>query len=105
MMYLVSVDYTWKLTRKRSRRGHQSSAFKKNQLYIQADINIFKKKLPLPFSQVQTKQKARRLSSDYNNSNKNIKQRMKEEASHCVGRVWVILNNSYEVCRETAKSV
>lgn len=59
MMYLVSVDYTWKLTRKRSRRGHQSSAFKKNQLYIQADINIFLKKLPLPFSQVQTKQKAK----------------------------------------------
>lgn len=27
-------------------------------------------KLPLPFSQVQTKQKAKKLSSDYSNNNK-----------------------------------
>lgn len=38
---------------------------------MQRDINPFLK-LPLPFSQVPIKSKAKRLTADYNNNNKKI---------------------------------
>lgn len=60
-------------------------------------------KLPLPFSQVQTKQKAKKLSSDYSNNKKEYHIETDRDMSHRVKGGWIILNNSYEVMQRDFK--